>query len=75
MTKGRIAKMEFASYPTTNHYRCQENAWMDEAVMVEMAYLQASAGQVIMELDMALAAVAAALVAQHLATVETAPPA
>jgi hypothetical protein len=32
--KGRIAKFEFASYPTTNHYRCQENAWMDEAVMV-----------------------------------------
>ncbi len=33
-SKGRIAKMEFASYPTTNHYRCQENAWMDKAVMV-----------------------------------------
>ncbi len=32
--KGRIAKTEFSSYPTTNMYRCQANAWMDEAVMV-----------------------------------------
>jgi hypothetical protein len=31
---GRIARMEFASYPTTNHYCCQENAWMDEAMML-----------------------------------------
>jgi hypothetical protein len=30
----RIARMEFAAYPTTNHYRCQENAWMDEQVML-----------------------------------------
>ena len=32
--KGRIARTEFSSYPTTNMYRCQANAWMDEAVMV-----------------------------------------
>jgi hypothetical protein len=32
--KGRIARSEFSSYPTTNMYRCQANAWMDEAVMV-----------------------------------------
>ena len=25
---------ELGTYPTTNHYRCQENAWMDEEVMV-----------------------------------------
>jgi hypothetical protein len=30
----RIARMEFAAYPTTNHYHCQENAWMDEQVML-----------------------------------------
>jgi hypothetical protein len=27
-------RTEFSSYPTTNIYRCQANAWMDEAVMV-----------------------------------------
>jgi hypothetical protein len=32
--KGRIARKEFSSYPTTNIYRCQANAWMDKAVMV-----------------------------------------
>jgi hypothetical protein len=32
--KGKIARMEFSSFPTTNIYRCQANAWMDEAVMV-----------------------------------------
>jgi hypothetical protein len=32
--KGRITRTEFSSYPTTNMYRCQANAWMDEAVMV-----------------------------------------
>jgi hypothetical protein len=31
---GRIARTEFAAYPTTNHYCCQENAWMDEQVML-----------------------------------------
>lgn len=33
--KGRIAKKEFGSYPTTNIYRCQANAWMDKAVMLD----------------------------------------
>jgi hypothetical protein len=32
--KGKIATREFSSYPTNSMYRCQENAWMDEAVMV-----------------------------------------
>jgi hypothetical protein len=31
---GWIAQTEFAAYPTTNYYRCQANAWMDEAVML-----------------------------------------
>jgi hypothetical protein len=31
---GKIARNELGSYPTTNHYRCQESAWMDKAVMV-----------------------------------------
>jgi hypothetical protein len=31
---GRITRTEFASYPTINHYHCQENAWMDEAIML-----------------------------------------
>ena len=31
---GRIASRELGTYPTINHYRCQENAWMDEAVML-----------------------------------------
>jgi hypothetical protein len=31
---GRIAKTEFASYPTTHRWRCQDNAWMDEGVMI-----------------------------------------
>ncbi len=31
---GPIAQNEFATYPTTHHYRCQDNAWMDEAVMI-----------------------------------------
>jgi hypothetical protein len=32
--KGGIATREFSSYLTTSMYRCQENAWMDEAVMI-----------------------------------------
>jgi hypothetical protein len=32
--KGRIATREFSSYLTTSMYRCQENAWMDKAVMI-----------------------------------------
>jgi hypothetical protein len=32
--KGKIARTEFSSYPTTNIYCCQANAWMDMAVMV-----------------------------------------
>ena len=32
---GRIARSEFATYPTTHHYQCQDNAWMDERVMIE----------------------------------------
>jgi hypothetical protein len=32
---GRIARSEFATYPTTHHYRCQDNAWLDERVMME----------------------------------------
>jgi hypothetical protein len=31
---GRVARTEFVAYPTTNHYRCQENAWMDKQVML-----------------------------------------
>ncbi len=31
---GRIAKMEFATYPAPHHYCCQENAWMDKEVML-----------------------------------------
>ena len=31
---GRIAKSEFANYPTTHRWRCQDNAWMDEGVMI-----------------------------------------
>ncbi len=31
---GRIANMEFATYPAPHSYRCQENAWMDEVVML-----------------------------------------
>ncbi len=32
---GRIAKTEFTMYPAPQHrYCCQENAWMDEAVML-----------------------------------------
>ncbi len=34
MARGRIATHELGTYPTTNHYCCQENVWMDEAVMV-----------------------------------------
>ncbi len=30
----RIARTEFVAYPTTNHYHCQENAWMDKQVML-----------------------------------------
>ncbi len=33
---GRIAKKEFPSsvYPATHFYKCQEDAWMDEEVMI-----------------------------------------
>jgi hypothetical protein len=31
---GRIARLEFATYPAGHHYRCQEAAWMDEQVML-----------------------------------------
>jgi hypothetical protein len=31
---GRIAKREFGDYLATHPYRCQENAWMDETVMI-----------------------------------------
>jgi hypothetical protein len=31
---GCIAKREFSTYPTTPHYCCQPNAWMDETVMM-----------------------------------------
>jgi hypothetical protein len=31
---GHIAKTEFGNYPATHQNRCQENAWMDEAVMI-----------------------------------------
>jgi hypothetical protein len=31
---GRIAKTEFGDYPTTHRWRCQDNAWMDERVMI-----------------------------------------
>ena len=31
---GCIEKTEFADYPTTKQCQCQENAWMDEGVMI-----------------------------------------
>jgi hypothetical protein len=31
---GCITKTEFANYPTTHQWRCQDNAWMDEGVMI-----------------------------------------
>ena len=31
---GRIAKKEFATFPTSSHYHCQDAAWMDETVML-----------------------------------------
>ncbi len=31
---GRIAQWEFATYPNEMKYACQENAWMDEKVML-----------------------------------------
>jgi hypothetical protein len=34
MANGKITRTELGSYPTTNHYCCQESAWMDKAVMV-----------------------------------------
>ena len=33
-SNGRIARKEFRDYPTIHHYRCQDNAWMDEEVMI-----------------------------------------
>jgi hypothetical protein len=29
----KIARTEFGTYPATNRYRCQANAWMDEVSM------------------------------------------
>jgi hypothetical protein len=29
---GRIVKKEFATFPTSHHYHCQDAAWMDETV-------------------------------------------
>jgi hypothetical protein len=31
---GHITKKEFATFPTSHHYHCQDVAWMDEAVML-----------------------------------------
>ncbi len=31
---GHITKKEFATFPTSHHYNCQDVAWMDEAVML-----------------------------------------
>jgi len=31
---GRIEKKEFTTYPNGHFYKCQENAWMDEEVMI-----------------------------------------
>jgi hypothetical protein len=31
---GRIVKTEFATYPAPHRYCCQDNAWMDEVVML-----------------------------------------
>ncbi len=31
---GRIARLEFATYPAGHHCCCQEAAWMDEQVML-----------------------------------------
>ena len=31
---GRIATMEFSTYPTTHHCCCQKKAWMDKQVML-----------------------------------------
>ncbi len=31
---GRIARLEFGTYPAGHHYRCQDAAWMDEHVML-----------------------------------------
>ena len=31
---GKIARTEFGSYPATNRYQCQANAWMDEVFMI-----------------------------------------
>ncbi len=34
---GRIAKTEFGTYPAPHRYRCHDNAWMDEVVMLALA--------------------------------------
>jgi transposase len=34
MPGGRIEKSEFSTYPNGHFYKCQENAWMDEEVMI-----------------------------------------
>ena len=31
---GRIEKKEFSTYPNDHFYKCQDNAWMDEEVMI-----------------------------------------
>jgi hypothetical protein len=33
-TNGPIAKTEFGTYPAPHRYCCQDNAWMDEVVML-----------------------------------------
>ena len=35
MPDGKIARTEFGTYLATQQYRCQENAWMDEHVMID----------------------------------------
>jgi hypothetical protein len=34
---GRIEKSEFSTYPNGHFYKCQENAWMDEATEFAIA--------------------------------------
>jgi hypothetical protein len=36
---GRIAKKEFATFPTSHHYHCQDATWMDEGVMLMLAWV------------------------------------
>jgi hypothetical protein len=36
---GRIARMEFGTYLAPHRYSCQDNAWMDEMVMLAFAWV------------------------------------